>query len=89
MNSRERVLSAINCQEPDRIPLDFGGHRSSGISAIAYSKLKKEPGIDSGDIFVYDMIQQLALIEPPVLEALGVDMDQEYRPDYREFLELQ
>jgi len=74
MNSRERVLSAINCQAPDRLPLDFGGHRSSGISAIAYSKLKKELGIDSGDIYVYDMIQQLAIIEPPVLDALGVDV---------------
>ncbi len=74
MNSRERVLAAINCQTPDRLAIDFGGHRSSGISAIAYSKLKKELGIDSGDIYVYDMIQQLAIIELPVLDALGVDV---------------
>jgi uroporphyrinogen decarboxylase len=73
MNSQERVLAAINCQTPDRLPIDFGGHRSSGISAIAYAKLKKELNIDSGDIYVYDMIQQLAIIEPPVLEVLGVD----------------
>jgi uroporphyrinogen decarboxylase len=74
MNSRERVLAAINCQTPDRLPIDFGGHRSSGISAIAYAKLKKELRIDSGDIYVYDIIQQLAIIEPPVLDALGADV---------------
>ena len=74
MNSRERVLAAINHQEPDRVPIDFGGHRSSGISAIAYAKLKEALGITSGDIYVYDMIQQLAIVEPPVLGAVGADV---------------
>lgn len=74
MNSRERVLAAINHQEPDRVPIDFGGHRSSGIAAIAYAKLKKALGITSGDIYVYDMIQQLAIVEPPVLDAIGADV---------------
>ena len=73
MNSRERVLAALNHRQPDRVPLDFGGHRSSGIMAIAYSNLKKALGIDSGDIYVYDMVQQLAIVEPIVLDRLGVD----------------
>ena len=66
MNSRERVLAALNFREPDMIPIDFGGHRSSGISATAYARLKKALGITAGDIFVYDMIQQLAIVEQPV-----------------------
>lgn len=74
MNSRERVLAALNHQQPDRVPVDFGGHRSSGIMAIAYAKLKKALGITSGDIYVYDIIQQLAIVEPPVLDALGIDV---------------
>jgi small-conductance mechanosensitive channel len=41
MTSRERVLMALNHREPDRVPVDFGGHRSSGIAAIAYAKLKR------------------------------------------------
>jgi uroporphyrinogen decarboxylase len=73
MTSRERVLAELNFQEPDKIPIDFGGHRSSGISAIAYARLKKAMGIYSGDIYVYDMIQQLAIIEEPVLQAFEVD----------------
>jgi uroporphyrinogen decarboxylase len=35
MTSRERVIEALNHREPDILPTDFGGHRSSGISALA------------------------------------------------------
>lgn len=72
--SRERVMMAVNHQVPDRVPVDLGGHRSSGIMAIAYSQLKQHLGITSGDIYVYDFVQQLAIIEPPVLERFGVDV---------------
>ncbi len=74
MTSRERVLSAIEHRDPDRVPVDFGGHRSSGIMAIAYARLKQALGITSGDIYVYDTVQQLAIVEPPVLDALGIDV---------------
>jgi len=73
MTSRERILCAVNHQQPDRVPVDFGGHRSSGIMAIAYNRLKQHLGITSGDIYVYDMMQQLAVIEPPILDMFGVD----------------
>ena len=72
--SRERVLKAVNHQEPDRVPIDLGSHRSSGIMAIAYNKLKQHLGINEGNLYVYDMIQQLAIIEPPVLDRFGVDV---------------
>lgn len=73
LTHRERVLMAVNHREPDRVPIDLGGHRSSSIMAIAYHKLKRSLGITSGDIYVYDMIQQLAIIEPEVLDRFGVD----------------
>jgi uroporphyrinogen decarboxylase len=73
MISRERVLAAVEHRPVDRVPIDFGGHRSSGIMAIAYARLKRHLGIASGDVYVYDVIQQLAIVEPPVLDELGVD----------------
>jgi uroporphyrinogen decarboxylase len=73
MNSRERVRAAIEHRPVDRVPIDFGGHRSSGIMAIAYARLKEHLGITSGDIYVYDVIQQLAIVEPAVLDDFGVD----------------
>jgi uroporphyrinogen decarboxylase len=73
LTSRERVMAAVNHREPDRVPIDLGGHRSSGIMAIAYRKLKEYLGIATGDIYVYDVVQQLAIIEPEVLDRFGVD----------------
>jgi uroporphyrinogen decarboxylase len=74
MTSRERVRTALDHREPDRVPIDFGAHRSSGIAAIAYAKVKEKLGISSGDIYVHDMIQQLAIVEDEVLDAFGVDV---------------
>ncbi|MDP6544390.1 MAG: uroporphyrinogen decarboxylase family protein [Phycisphaerae bacterium] len=74
MTSRQRIIAAVNHTEPDRVPIDFGGHRSSGISAMAYGRLKQALGISAGDIYVYDMVQQLAIVEPEVLDAVGSDV---------------
>ncbi|MBL7111524.1 MAG: methyltransferase [Bacteroidales bacterium] len=73
MNSRERVFSALNHKEPDRVPIDFGGHRSSGIAAMAYTKLRKHLGLPDKPIRVYDMVQQMAIIDNDVLDLFGVD----------------
>jgi len=74
MTSRERVLEGIQHRETDVVPIDFGGHRSSGIAAIAYARLKQHLAIHSGDIYVYDMVQQLAIVESAVLDAVGADV---------------
>lgn len=71
--SRERILRALNHEETDWVPVDFGGHRSSGISAMAYARLKKAMEVSTGEIYVYDMIQQLAIVEPDVLDIVGSD----------------
>jgi uroporphyrinogen decarboxylase len=73
LTSRERVMMAVNHRQPDRVPLDLGGHRSSGMMAIAYRKLKEVLGITTGAVYVYDFIQQLAIIEPEVRQRFGVD----------------
>lgn len=73
ITSRERVLRAVSHREPDRVPIDLGGHRSSGIMAIAYDRLKQHLGITSGHVYVYDLVQQLAIVEPAVLDRFGVD----------------
>ena len=73
MKPRERVLAALNHTEADRVPLDLGGHRSSGIAAIAYAKLRQHVGLDPRPIRVYDPIQQLAIIDQDVLDLFHVD----------------
>ncbi|MEI8375257.1 MAG: uroporphyrinogen decarboxylase family protein [Planctomycetota bacterium] len=73
MTPRQRVLAALNHQQPDRVPIDFGAHRSSGIAAIAYRKLRKALGLPERPIRVYDPVQQLAVIDEDVLERFRVD----------------
>ena len=60
-------------RETDRVPIDFSGHRSSGISAIAYAGLRKVLGMEEKVVRVYDPIQQLAVVDHEVLELFGVD----------------
>jgi len=73
MTSRERVLTALNHREPDRVPIDFSGHRSSGIAAIAYPKLREFLGLPPRPIRVYDVIQQLAIVDEDVLNRFDAD----------------
>jgi len=74
MTSRERILTSIAHREPDRIPADLGATPSSGISAIAYSRLKRHLGISDGQTRVYDVVQQLAQPEEKILDRYGIDV---------------
>jgi uroporphyrinogen decarboxylase len=73
MTPRERVKAALNHQESDRIPIDFSGHRSSGINAIAYARLRDYLGLPRKPVRVYDIIQQMAVVDEDVLERFKVD----------------
>jgi uroporphyrinogen decarboxylase len=70
---RERVLTSLLHKEPDRIPIDLSGHRSSGISAIAYARLLKYIGMPDLLIRVYEPIQQLAIVDEKILDLFNVD----------------
>lgn len=74
MNHRERVLAACNHEEPDRIPIDIGGMRSTGIHAIAYRKLRQHLGLEADRIKLYDVFQQLGLIDRDILERFEADV---------------
>lgn len=73
MTSRERILAALNHQQPDRVPVDFSGHRSSGIAAVAYARLRDFLGLPKKPIRVYDPVQQLAIVDEDVLQRFQVD----------------
>ena len=73
LTSRERVRLALNHQEPDRVPVDIGASRVTGISAIAYRNLLRHLGLKE-DIRVYDIKQQLADPSLEVINRLGADV---------------
>lgn len=73
MKRRERILAAINHKEADKIPVDCGSMRSTGIMGLAYNELKRYLGVDESTTKIYDMVQQLALVEEWYLDKFQID----------------
>lgn len=74
MNSRERILSAINHKQPDRVPLDLGAHGSSGFSFVAYQNLLRYLGMEHLPNQVHDVVQQLSQPAMEILDLFGADV---------------
>jgi uroporphyrinogen decarboxylase len=73
MNSRERVLLALNHQEPDRVPIDFGGLVTS-MHHQAYRNLLEYLGMPSDDVQIMDMFQQIVDPTPAIKEMFHADI---------------
>ena len=54
LSPRDRVLTAINHEEPDRIPLVIGVSNATGIKMRTYQAIKAIAGIDAPDNYIYD-----------------------------------
>ncbi|WP_010258715.1 uroporphyrinogen decarboxylase family protein [Treponema primitia] len=94
MTSRERVMASLNFKQPDRVPIDFNAHRSSGINVIAYQNLRKYLDLPPSPLYIYDIIQQLAIVEQDVLDKFDVDTfqlgcDFDKKPEYWKDWELE
>lgn len=73
MSHRERVLTSLRHEEPDRVPIDLGGTVDSTVAAVAYRRLRGHLGLGPGTIRVADVYQHTALVDEDVRQALGVD----------------
>lgn len=73
MNSRERILHALNHQEADRIPYDLAGSTWTGISSVAYCNLLKYFGLPPEKPIWSDTIQQIVIPSDYILETLQAD----------------
>ncbi len=72
MTSRERVLTALDHEEPDRVPLYFGG-TSSFLTDQSYFQLKKFLKIE-GEVEPYRVGHTGNIFDQRILEALDVDV---------------
>ncbi len=71
MSSRQRLLTALDHKQPDRIPIDLGGNQT-GIHKFAYQGLIERLGLVE-ELQIMDAVQQLAQPSEAVLERLRVD----------------
>ena len=67
MSPRERVMAALNHQEPDRVPIDLGQATGDGITLGAYRNLLTYLGMDDSRIQVKDKRGQTARVDEEVL----------------------
>lgn len=74
MNSRERLLTALNHQEPDRIPLDLGAGCCCKFTKYFYMKLLDYFDIKDEALEMCHIPYQLVYASDKVLDLLGVDV---------------
>ena len=74
MTSRERVLAAINHQQPDRIPIDFGATGQTGISVCALKRLRDYLGLPEKDLDVFEIVQMLGVVDEDLRQVMKSDV---------------
>ncbi len=88
MNSRQRIRAALDHQQPDVVPVDFGSTSVTGISATTYYRLSQCLGMTGSRTRVFDVVSQLAQVEPELLEkfrADAVDIGRLFNQDDRDW----
>jgi uroporphyrinogen decarboxylase len=72
LTSRQRVLKAVNHEEPDRVPIDIGGTLLTGIHKNAHKNLVEYLGYPYVEEDL-DIIQQLVKPDQRILDRFGND----------------
>ncbi len=74
MTPRERLVTALDHREPDRVPFDLGTTFVTGITRRAYRSLLEALGEEQrADPPLFDPVQQLVVPDQDILDRLGVD----------------
>jgi uroporphyrinogen decarboxylase len=73
MTSRERVLRTVNFQDTDRVPIDLGAMKASGITVKAYNQLKAKLGIHT-PTRIWDPRLMIASVEEEVMRRFHADV---------------
>ena len=73
MTSRERILTTLRHEEPDRVPYDLSSTSVTGIHQLAYRRLRNALGLPDREPRIWHMMQQLAWVEDEVHEAMQTD----------------
>lgn len=74
LSPKERVLKALNHEEPDRVPTDLGTTNVTTITSEAYDRLKNYlcPN-QEGEVEIVERAQQIVKPEESILRLLGID----------------
>ena len=73
MTSRERVLQSLRHESTDRVPVDVGATRATGMHVSCVAKLRNHFGFSDRPVKVVEPRRMLGEIDAELIEALGVD----------------
>jgi hypothetical protein len=74
VSSRDRLRTALEHREPDRVPLDFGSTSVTGIHVSCVAALRDSYGLTPGPVKVHEPGQMLGLVEDDLRAAMGLDV---------------
>jgi uroporphyrinogen decarboxylase len=75
MTPRDRVLTALAHEQPDRVPIVLGVTNATGIKMRTYREIKRLAGIDAPDAWLYDWPELgSAAVDDATLRRLHVDV---------------
>jgi uroporphyrinogen decarboxylase len=75
LTSRERVLTAIGHEQPDRVPIVIGVSNATGIKMTPYRDLKRLIGVEAPDDYLYAWPELgTAALDEATMERLHVDV---------------
>jgi hypothetical protein len=77
--SRERLARTLNHQQPDRIPIDFGGTSVTGVHASCVAALREYYGLEKRPVRIHEPSQMLGLVDEDLQDAMGVDVSGLFR----------
>lgn len=72
MTHRERIMAALSHEQPDLVPIDFGGTVNSSIVVEGYEKLLQHFGIEAESRIVQRMTR-IVEVDERILSALDID----------------
>jgi len=74
MNSRERVLKALNHEEPDMVPVDMGSTENTTLCRLAYINLRQYLGMPPDlEPYVINRMMDSVFPEEDLLEKYEID----------------
>jgi len=74
VNSRERIIAALNHQPTDRLPIDFGGTVLSGAHVSVIAQLRQKLGLSLGPVKVSEPAQMLGEVDVELADAVMSDV---------------
>ncbi len=72
--SRRRLQQTLRHEQPDRIPVDFGGSSVTGVHVSVVAALRDYYGLEKRPVKVHEPYQMLGFIDEDLRQAMRIDV---------------